>query len=297
MPHPNVPFMVAVNAIARIVRLKTHAGNFLSAIVLTGVICVFLGIATALAQDASSPDWMAEVERLARSGDKISAIKLYRERTGVTLKEAKDAVFRLPGVGTEDVAAPGGGAPTSSPSLNITVLPIQPKSTETLNVILQGDHASGVSLMTLSIAGQKHVCNGKDRCEFHGLGPFSRSPVDWTALVRAVDGTEVSQRGSIHLTVIPESTCTISGRVAGTRMNLASQFTVFLWGPNNPRTHRASARFDGAGRYRFKQLPAGRYDVTAGTDSKADNPYGMKPARHSFECQPGANLIGDFELP
>ncbi len=34
----------------------------------------------------------SEIERLLRSGQKIQAIKLYRERTGVGLKEAKDAV-------------------------------------------------------------------------------------------------------------------------------------------------------------------------------------------------------------
>ena len=38
---------------------------------------------------------MAEVERLANSGQKIAAIKAYREIHGVGLKEAKDAVEKL----------------------------------------------------------------------------------------------------------------------------------------------------------------------------------------------------------
>jgi hypothetical protein len=38
---------------------------------------------------------LAEVARLLRGGNKIAAIKLYREITGVGLKEAKDAVERL----------------------------------------------------------------------------------------------------------------------------------------------------------------------------------------------------------
>ena len=41
--------------------------------------------------------WMAEVAALRRSGKLINAIKLYREHTGVGLKEAKDAVEAMPG--------------------------------------------------------------------------------------------------------------------------------------------------------------------------------------------------------
>ena len=42
-----------------------------------------------------TPEQLSEVEQLARSGDKISAIKLYRKLTGVDLKDAKDAVEKL----------------------------------------------------------------------------------------------------------------------------------------------------------------------------------------------------------
>ncbi len=46
---------------------------------------------------AAAPEaWVAEVQDLKRSGKVINAIKLYRERTGVGLKEAKDAVDALP---------------------------------------------------------------------------------------------------------------------------------------------------------------------------------------------------------
>lgn len=38
---------------------------------------------------------MGEVEALLRDGKKIQAIKVYREITGVGLKEAKDAVERI----------------------------------------------------------------------------------------------------------------------------------------------------------------------------------------------------------
>lgn len=39
--------------------------------------------------------FLAEVRQLALSGNKIAAIKLYREKTGVGLKEAKDVVDRM----------------------------------------------------------------------------------------------------------------------------------------------------------------------------------------------------------
>ena len=41
------------------------------------------------------PDVMGEVRDLVRQGKKIQAIKVYREITGVGLKEAKDAVERM----------------------------------------------------------------------------------------------------------------------------------------------------------------------------------------------------------
>ena len=37
-------------------------------------------------------EWLAEVRALKESGNKIEAIKLYREHTDLGLKEAKDAV-------------------------------------------------------------------------------------------------------------------------------------------------------------------------------------------------------------
>ncbi|GAA5124098.1 hypothetical protein GCM10023339_45100 [Alloalcanivorax gelatiniphagus] len=52
--------------------------------------------AAAAALPGTEP-WMAEVQALRRDGKLIHAIKLYRERTGVGLKEAKDAVEAMPG--------------------------------------------------------------------------------------------------------------------------------------------------------------------------------------------------------
>jgi large subunit ribosomal protein L7/L12 len=51
--------------------------------------------ATGAGTTVGAPDWMAEVQGLTASGNKIQAIKVYREHTGVGLKEAKDAVEAL----------------------------------------------------------------------------------------------------------------------------------------------------------------------------------------------------------
>lgn len=47
-------------------------------------------------EDPTSPD-LREIDALLREGKKIQAIKVYRDLTGAGLKEAKEAVERLPG--------------------------------------------------------------------------------------------------------------------------------------------------------------------------------------------------------
>ena len=46
-------------------------------------------------QASAIPRDMSDVVALVRQGNKIGAIKLYREKTGVGLKEAKEAVDRM----------------------------------------------------------------------------------------------------------------------------------------------------------------------------------------------------------
>lgn len=49
----------------------------------------------ALPQPPVAQDWEGEIRGLLKVGEKIAAIKLYRERTGAGLKDAKDAVERM----------------------------------------------------------------------------------------------------------------------------------------------------------------------------------------------------------
>jgi ribosomal protein L7/L12 len=51
-------------------------------------------IAEHLGVDPQTPD-MPDVVEFLRQGQKIQAIKVYRERTGTSLKEAKDACDRM----------------------------------------------------------------------------------------------------------------------------------------------------------------------------------------------------------
>lgn len=65
----------------------------------TQVKCRYCGAAVVLSelagQGGAAPDTTAEVQRLLRAGQWIPAIQLYRQRTGVGLKEAKEAVERI----------------------------------------------------------------------------------------------------------------------------------------------------------------------------------------------------------
>jgi len=52
-------------------------------------------VAGSVATPVAGTDWMSEVRALVAQDNKIQAIKLYRENTGLGLKEAKDAVEAL----------------------------------------------------------------------------------------------------------------------------------------------------------------------------------------------------------
>jgi Ribosomal protein L7/L12 C-terminal domain len=59
-----------------------------------------------------SPDRMNEVRSLLKAGNKIAAIKVYREITGVGLAEAKQAVEAMP---LDPNAPSAGNLPTNAP--------------------------------------------------------------------------------------------------------------------------------------------------------------------------------------
>ena len=45
---------------------------------------------------SADSEWLGQVQELKRGGNVIGAIKLYREHTGLGLREAKDAVEAMP---------------------------------------------------------------------------------------------------------------------------------------------------------------------------------------------------------
>ena len=75
---------------ARVTRLEATVAQLQAQ--LAGGAPAVAGVAPVAAQ----ADWMLEIRDLLQRDKKIQAIKLYREHTGVGLKEAKDAVEAMP---------------------------------------------------------------------------------------------------------------------------------------------------------------------------------------------------------
>jgi ribosomal protein L7/L12 len=48
-------------------------------------------------EESAAALFLAEIQQLLLAGNKIAAIKLYREKTGASLREAKDAIERMVG--------------------------------------------------------------------------------------------------------------------------------------------------------------------------------------------------------
>ncbi|MEV0838896.1 hypothetical protein AB0I55_04995 [Actinocatenispora sera] len=79
------------------------------------------GTDLAAAGPAGDPADPAELRRLVRSGRKIQAIKLYRQRTGASLREAKETVERLGATGPLPAQHPDQGPgpdPAQGPDLS-----------------------------------------------------------------------------------------------------------------------------------------------------------------------------------
>ena len=80
----------------------------------------------------------------------------------------------------------------------------------------------------------------------------------------------------------------------GARADAADIFSIFLSGPDDERLYRAQARFGADGRYRFSNLPEGRYWLSV--DSKADVGFGPNPSRRTVSCQGRGPSGVDFEF-
>jgi len=72
-------------------------------------------VGLAMRAPAGNVDFESEIRRLVEQKQLIMAIKLYRERTGLGLKESKDAIDRLAATGSLDVRGPL-AAPASAPA-------------------------------------------------------------------------------------------------------------------------------------------------------------------------------------
>jgi large subunit ribosomal protein L7/L12 len=83
---------------ARIAALETRVGDLEAQLAqLAQLAEIVRSSASGTPGTVPAEGWLAEAQELKRSGKLINAIKLYREHTGVGLKEAKDAVEAMPG--------------------------------------------------------------------------------------------------------------------------------------------------------------------------------------------------------
>jgi hypothetical protein len=87
--------------------------------------------------------------------------------------------------------------------------------------------------------------------------------------------------------------CSISGTVTGSRAPAASAFSVVLYGPDSLTLLHARQPL-GSGRFRFADLPDGRYVLA--TDTKADVAVNVTPRRQVVVCKGAAIDAAPFRF-
>ena len=169
------------------------------------------------------------------------------------------------------------------------------------------NHFQGGSIYWTPQTGA-HEVHGAIRDKWQELG-WERSFLGYPTSdeMRAADGRGRYSRfegGSIHWTPeggarvergAPAVSCSISGKVYGPKVDLATDFHISLYGPDDLHAARESRRFDPSRTYTFSGLPPGRYRLVL--DSKVDY-IGLKiqPPYRDLECRGGAVTGIDFEL-
>ena len=115
--------------------------------------------ASAAAVPGLSPEVVAEVDRLVVAGQKIHAIKLYRDHSGVSLKEAKDRIEHW-SVSTTP-PHPAAVSHTTAPHSSITATP------SSVRASLPASVASDIDAL---VAGGSAIAAIKALREHTGLG-------------------------------------------------------------------------------------------------------------------------------
>ena len=87
--------------------------------------------------------------------------------------------------------------------------------------------------------------------------------------------------------------CSISGRATGSGNLVARQYQVRLYGPGNRKKYRAATKFGFNYRYRFADLPQGRYWVVPAAKADPGPGSGPTPPQHVVVCK---GSVGDVDF-
>lgn len=109
-----------------------------------------------------TPDVVAEIDRLVASGQKIHAIKLYRDRSGVGLKEAKDRIDHW----SVSTTAPHLAAVSNATAVHSSIIPAAP-TVSSVRASLPAPVASDIDGL---VAGGAKIAAIKTLREHTGLG-------------------------------------------------------------------------------------------------------------------------------
>ena len=109
-----------------------------------------------------TPSVVAEIDRMVTAGQKIHAIKLYRDHTGVGLKEAKDRIDHW----SVSTTAPHLAAVSNATAVQSAIIP----STPTVSSVRSALPASVASDIDRLVAGDQRIAAIKVLREQTGLG-------------------------------------------------------------------------------------------------------------------------------
>ena len=188
-------------------------------------------------------------------------------------------------------AATGGGL--AGPALTIRPNPFRPSTRDRVRLIADAAHSTGVRDVTIFVNGQPVQTCAASHCEFTG-GPYPGT-IRWRVSARAQNGgiTEGEERDLVISAGAGTGSCSISGAATGPRATASTAFGAALFGPDNSTSLRVRQPFR-AGRFRFTDLPDGKYVVIP--DTKADIAVSINPRRQEVVCR-GAAIDGvNFEF-
>lgn len=191
------------------------------------------------------------------------------------------------------------------PSMTRQIRPRRPTSDDQVSFRVNASHDSGIRDVLIYVNNRLVQRCGDGSCSYTG-GPYPAGSLNWSAVASSRDGgvnrSEVSrldiaaaaERADNPIgtdSATAQGRCTIAGRAAGRRADLAYIYSVSLFGPDDLNRYRADTRI-ADGNFRFDGLPEGRYRLVV--DTRADVAINVRPNRTTVNCRgagPGPVVI------